>query len=246
MTTTTPQTLTDEITQIITDAIIYAPRSLQKRIGPSELGTPCDHCLAAKLAGWQQTPGPIAWTAARGTAMHAWLEDTINTWESRHATPGRARRFWTERTVTVGTIGTTPITGSTDLLDTENGVIVDWKNVGKARLNHYRAAGPPQIYRVQANLYAKGWIDTGLDITHTAICFLPAEGNTFTPYWWIDAVDLDLAKWALERANRLHTLIQAINKQSGHQALATWISTLKRDPDCYDCNRWPDTPINDL
>ena len=29
-----------------------APRELQREIGPSELGTDCVHCLAAKLAGW--------------------------------------------------------------------------------------------------------------------------------------------------------------------------------------------------
>ena len=47
--------LTTDIRTVIEDAITNHPRTLQKQIGPSEVGTPCDHCLAAKLAGWEET-----------------------------------------------------------------------------------------------------------------------------------------------------------------------------------------------
>lgn len=43
-----------EIRGIIEDHITNQPRSLQKEIGPSELGTDCLHCLAARLAGWEK------------------------------------------------------------------------------------------------------------------------------------------------------------------------------------------------
>lgn len=56
----TPKTKTDtmeeprlwpEIRQLIEADIANAPRELQREIGPSELGTDCVHCLAAKLVG---------------------------------------------------------------------------------------------------------------------------------------------------------------------------------------------------
>lgn len=47
-----------EIRQLIEDDIQNAPRELQREIGPSELGTDCVHCLAAKLAGWPERRSP--------------------------------------------------------------------------------------------------------------------------------------------------------------------------------------------
>ena len=41
-----------EIRLIIEAHIANQPRNLQKEIGPSELGTDCLQCLAARLAGW--------------------------------------------------------------------------------------------------------------------------------------------------------------------------------------------------
>ena len=40
-----------EIRRIIETRMSSQPRDLQREIGPSELGTMCVHCLAAKLAG---------------------------------------------------------------------------------------------------------------------------------------------------------------------------------------------------
>ena len=45
---------TQEITRLIQQMIANQPRSLQRIIGPSEIGNPCDHCLAARLAGWDK------------------------------------------------------------------------------------------------------------------------------------------------------------------------------------------------
>ena len=65
--------LWSEIQQIIVNNINSAPRSLQKTIGPSELGTDCVHCLAAKLAGWKQIKG-AAWLPFIGTCVHEHFE----------------------------------------------------------------------------------------------------------------------------------------------------------------------------
>ena len=44
-----------EIRMMIETDIRDQPREKQAEIGPSELGSDCLHCLAAKLAGWPQS-----------------------------------------------------------------------------------------------------------------------------------------------------------------------------------------------
>ncbi len=62
-----------EIRQLIEADIANAPRELQREIGPSELGTDCVHCLAAKLAGWPERRSP-GWLPFIGTCVHAHFE----------------------------------------------------------------------------------------------------------------------------------------------------------------------------
>jgi hypothetical protein len=52
------------------------PRSLQRRIGPSEVGSPCTRSLGYKLAGVEpvNTGGGDPWASFVGTATHAELE----------------------------------------------------------------------------------------------------------------------------------------------------------------------------
>ena len=50
----------EEIRPRIEHRISTQPRELQRQIGPSELGTRCVHCLAAKLAGWPEQPAGLA------------------------------------------------------------------------------------------------------------------------------------------------------------------------------------------
>ena len=78
----TPKTKTDtmeeprlwpEIRQLIEADIQNAPRELQREIGPSELGTDCVHCLAAKLAGWPERRSP-GWRPFIGTCVHEHFE----------------------------------------------------------------------------------------------------------------------------------------------------------------------------
>lgn len=62
-----------KIRQLIEADIQNAPRELQREIGPSELGTDCVHCLAAKLAGCRGTPF-AGWLPFIGTCVHAHFE----------------------------------------------------------------------------------------------------------------------------------------------------------------------------
>lgn len=225
---------------IIRDHINTQPRSLQTRIGPSEIGNPCDHCLAARLAGWEKNED-APWLPFIGTCVHARFEDLFIRREIDKLHDG-GRRFLTEQKVTVGRIGDTEITGSTDLIDLVNGVTVDWKIVGPTTLTDVRRHGPSHTYRVQQQLYAKGWNDAGITVREVAIYYLPRNAMSMdSGVTWHEPYQPDIAARALERANRLWANLQALTTIST-QARDQWISGLPRADGCRDCTKYDDRP----
>ncbi|WP_053071746.1 hypothetical protein [Cellulomonas sp. A375-1] len=230
-----------ELRTVIEHAITNQPRSLQTRIGPSEIGTPCDHCLAAKLAGWAKNQDGIPWLPWIGTAVHAQLEDVIRAHDNA-TYPRNARRFIAEGKTMVGHIGGREIWGSTDLLDLFIGMTVDWKIVGETTLRAARRHGPSEVYRVQADLYAKGWNDAGYRVDYVAIAYLPRNAVTLDQaVWWSAPHDRGRAERALERANQLHANLTAL-ATLGDAAVTAWIGSLPRATGCFDCARYPDRP----
>lgn len=235
-----PQRALGEARGIIEHAITHQPRSQQRTIGPSEIGNPCDHCLAAKLAGWQQTDRGIPWLPYIGTSVHAMLEDVFGRHEAaRNAVHTTGVRYLTEARTMVGHIGGNEIWGSTDLVDLAAGMTIDWKIVGASTLRNAKA-GPSAEYRVQADLYAKGWNDAGHRIDHVAIAYLPRNAQSLDDaIWWTAPHDRGRAERALERANQLHTNLAALASISP-EARDAWITSLPRAPRCWDCARYPD------
>lgn len=236
------------ITELIEDSIRTAPRSLQKRIGPSELGTDCEHCLAAKLAGWNQITPTVAWLPFIGTCVHEHYERFFEAFARAEprTTTGRPAAL-TEQTVTVGQLDGINITGSTDLYlpdqlgYAETGMTVDWKIVGKTTLNQVkRDRQPSQRYIVQAMLYAKGWNDAGYPTSHVCIYFQPRNAPSLREgYIWTAPYDPAVAQNALDHAqqvlNNLHAL-EAVSIDVRDQ----WITSLPRAAHCWDCAKYKD------
>ena len=241
---TSPDASIGQVRGVIEHAVINSPRSLQKRIGPSEVGTACDHCLAAKLAGWEQTEEGMAWLPFVGTAVHAELERIVTEHENaRNANHTTGRRWLCERRVTVGQIGGVDITGSTDLFDVAAGTTWDWKIVGPGTLKSVRAHGPSEVYRVQAHLYGRGWAAAGHDVRHVGIVYLPRNDmrGIDAGLLWHEPYNAQVAVDALARAERFHTNLTALTAL-GTAARDAWISGLPRDRGCFDCKRYPDAP----
>lgn len=211
-------------------------------IGPSQLGLPCDHCLAAKLAGWTERRD-AAWLPTIGTAVHRLLEDYFIQYENqRNANHTTGRRWLTEQAVTVGQVGGNDVTGSTDLLDLSTGVVIDFKLVGANTLKDAKANGPSQQYRVQANLYAKGWNDAGYRVDHVAIAYLPRNSASLGyAHWWTEPHDRQIADDALDRADSIQRNIDLLASLGGTH-LDDWIGKQDRDPHCYQCARFKDSP----
>lgn len=234
-----------EIKQIITTAIANQPRSLQKKIGPSELGTDCLHCLAARLAGWEQRE-EASWLPYEGTAVHAQLERLFNNldWNANEEERGR---WETEYPVSSGYIGGLTggytIGGHIDLWDKRAQATVDWKIVGSTTLRDVKANGPSQDYRVQASLYGLGLQNEGETVRISCIFFLPRNGLTLNEaYPWEAAFDPEPGLWALRRANLLATILDLIEAEAGVETRDQWISALPRTTSghCFNCGKYAD------
>ena len=203
---------------VVVDSIVNQPRSLQKRIGPSEIGMDCSVSILHKLNG---DPDPdrskIPWKPTVGTGVHAYLEDAFETWGRSGRDPAR---FLTERKVTVGTLSGEPLTGSCDLFDLWEQVVIDHKIVGPKMLAKYRKGGPSRQYRVQAHTYGKGWQDYGLTPRLVMIAFLPRDGDLEDAYFWSEPYDRSIAEQALARVQALDTLRLTVGIDKALEAFA--------------------------
>lgn len=228
-----PNLVGKELLQIIRDDIVNQPRSLQKRIGPSEIGQACARRIGYKLMGAPDFNAgqAVPWKAYIGTAMHTQLEHVFGTWDHRQALAnpgGYEPRWYTESKVTVGQIGEDDIDGHTDLYDRVTCTAIDWKLVGPSPLKAYRAKGPGPQYRSQAHLYGRGWQHHGLPVDTVMIVFLPRNDELSTTHVWFEPYDERVAIAALDRANAIQQATVAL----GIEALAR----LPTAPSyCYRC-----------
>jgi hypothetical protein len=132
------------------------PRSLQTMVGPSDLGDTCDHCLSAKLAGWQKRQ-ELAWLPYIGTAVHEYLAHAFDSDE-----------WISETSSMVGHVDGMPVWGTADLFHIPTRTVVDFKVVGQATLTAAKRGDVREQYQRQVHLYARG-----LEAKHVAIMFLP-------------------------------------------------------------------------
>ncbi len=235
-----PQVNGRELLSIITAAIADAPRSRQRHIGPSELGIPCNWCLAHKLAGIEETRTGGDWLPAIGTAVHAWLdnvfgeEDAAADLAAVHAgREGETPRWIRESKVDVGEVDGTHVTGNADLYDTLTAEVTDWKICGPTTLRNAKSSGPSVTYRTQAHLYGRGFTRRNLPVSIVRIAYLPRTSVTLQDaVLWSEPYDEAIALAALERANALARAIRTV----GIDKLTTGLT---RAPDCYSCPRYP-------
>lgn len=219
----------DEYRTLIETAIDGDPRSLQTRIGPSEVGNPCDRCLIHKLAGTPEINTDAAWLPFIGTATHAALADFFM------AANGDRARFLVEATVSVGTIGGVDITGHADLFDLVRRRVNDWKIVGKTTLDKVRRHGPSAVYRIQAHLYGRGFTRRGLPVDTVGIHFLPRNSTSLhDAIVWEEPYDEQVALDALHRADMLAAGIAVVGAEAVLASAPTHLGTE------FSCRRYPD------
>lgn len=203
-----PALVKAELIGRIKDAIRNHPRSLQTRIGPSEVGHPCARRIGYKLHGHPEVNAGAAtdtpWLPTIGTAVHAWLEDQF-----RQANEGHDHARWlVELTLSVGEVLGVDITGHADLYDRVTATVIDWKIVGPTQIKKYRLQGPGDQYRSQIHLYGRGITRRGMPCDTVAIAFLPRNGELADAYIWHEPYDEQVALDALQRAAGIGLTVQ--------------------------------------
>ena len=216
------------IREHIVDMVTNQPRSLQREIGPSELGTQCLHCLVKKLTGHGSGQiRDVAWLPFIGTSVHAQLERMF----------GGLDGYETERTVLVGNLtDARPITGSIDLWDEHNSATCDWKIVGNSTLDDARRHGPSQQYKIQASLYGIGMSHTH-PVAASCIFYLPRNQPSLDAAWIYECpFDPRPGQWALARARLILTLYDSIRVEYGANIAEQWVNAFPRNPEhCFHC-----------
>lgn len=218
------------VLETVEKAITQEPRTLQTAIGPSELAMECEHCLAAKLAGWVKMP-EAAWLPWIGTAVHAKLEEVFE------PLPG----WLTETRVSVGMARGIEVKGTSDLFHIDSGTVIDHKIVGSTTLLAARK-GPSGQYRGQAHLYGLGFFRAGFDVKRVAINYLPRNALSIRAgVWWDEEFDPLVALNALDRVTQIADTLDQLEAIS-IEARDNYITSLPRSSKCFDCNKYPDAP----
>jgi hypothetical protein len=220
-----PASTVTELRQVLIDFEAQRPRSMQKALGPSELGTPCQQQMARKLAGAPRRPiTDPTWAPFIGTAVHASMADeVVPFW---NAQLGYERWLAEDRLVVdpgiPGLDGQLAdgIEGNGDAFDQDYGAVVDWKLVGKTALEKLRRGirmnKPPaeQIsveYRVQGHLYGIGHQRKGRDVRYVRIVLLARSHDYDESAEWTEEFKPEIAVRALDRYWQTHDLLAALD-----------------------------------
>lgn len=187
---------------IITQRAENAPRSLQRELGPSEFGDPCERKLAYKLHAVEPVVRPGSakgagnkWRATVGTAIHSWLEEAF----------GQNPDYLTERKLVVGGwydgSKARVLQGSCDLFHVPSGRVLDFKTTSQSKMQDYARGKIPEIYRTQIHLYGLGYKNAGHDVQKVGLIFLPRDDdlNLSTSVLHLEDFDPSIAREAIER-----------------------------------------------
>jgi hypothetical protein len=210
--------------------LFITERSKQIQIGISEVGMDCRKCVARKLA---LTPRIVdgAWYPFIGTAVHDQLEKGF--------TERYPNDYTLEERLFVHEYKTLKLTGSCDMFAHNDGVVNDWKVVGKSALEDARKGKIKEQYRIQAMLYGYGWEQKGYDVTHVALTFLPREDKLESAVVVLIRYDKLIAVQALAE---LESMIDAAE-------IVGWDKVIEKQPKasfCFSCRRYDQTDHDDV
>lgn len=247
--------LLQDLKDLIRQADALKPRSLQKALGPSEVGHPClrrlafgtvnarKHARAAENGAFAR-PAPIEGGLNRfndplaaiiGTAMHAWLEDAVRT---ANQALGRVR--WIPEQPVSPWDG---LRGTCDLYDADTRTVLDWKVPGQTRHAHYKKHGPSPVYKTQAHLYGAGYRNEfGLPVEKVGIVFLSRTGGLRDTFLWREDYNQTLVDETQDKLADLDRRIAELDliDNPGNFAQIPITPTA----DCHFCNWYSPNPMS--
>ena len=240
---TDPDLAATEAFTLFEKAIIGQPRSLQTRIGPSELGVPCDRRIGYHLAGIERTNDRgVAWKPFVGTALHEQFGTMLAAHELERfaADPDATPRHHVEERVSVGMVGDTEITGSCDWFDEHLGAVWDFKFVTRNRIREvFRPHGPGEQYRRQTHLYGRGFQRAGYDVRTVGVIWFTRDGEFADRHVWHEPYAEQVAIDTLARATSIQSALDALGPEFTLPTLPT------ADAYCNFCP-WHKTNATDI
>jgi hypothetical protein len=173
-------------------------RTVQKHIGPSEVGDPCDRAVASKVQGTPPTrysPGGNM-ASISGTGIHAWISDRISTLF------GGTNRYLIETGVEYR-----GVSGTADLFDRREHRVIDWKTKSRDAARRFKAK-PEWLpsWIVQTNIYGAGMVARGEHVEEVGIIIVPREGNIDEISALVRPFEMSVADRAIDRLERLRTV----------------------------------------
>jgi hypothetical protein len=221
-----------ELRRVVKEHAARAPRSLQLRLGPSELGVVCDRQVVGKMAGLPHTNHVVdPWPSVVGTAVHAWLADAFDADNLRHG----VARWVTEQRVETGPDGTT---GTADLYDGNWEAVVDHKILGPTSMAKVKAAGgPPLKYQRQLRLYGLGYLRMGLPVQRVVLAAYPRTKPSLDElYVWeaemASQETVDDLEWVFKRTT--HRRDWALAVHEGRADISD-VPAFPSSDECYFC-----------
>lgn len=235
--------IADELRRVARQAAERAPRSVQRHLGPSELGTSCDRQVVGKLVGAPATNHLTdPWPSIVGTAFHAWIADVI---VARAAETGEG--WLAEQRVNpyppppgVDPAGWPDYSGTADLYRAEWEAVLDHKALGTTTHAKLKLHGPGRHYLVQLLLYARGYQLLGFPVRRVGIVAWPRTGSSLDGlYVWERELDADT-----ERLVEEVLTVEMPRREKyaeGVRSGAITIDAVPRTPDtseCYFCPQY--------
>jgi hypothetical protein len=239
-----PPSTVRELRQTLMDFEAARPRTMQKELGPSEIGTSCQQEIGRKLAGAPRQPvTEPSWAPFQGTAVHASMEDVVAFWNRQL---GRERWLAEDRlTVIEGVPAAIPdgpdyptVAGNGDAFDQDHDMVVDWKHVGTTALDKVRAGKrlgkhPAEqvspTYRIQAHLYGMGHAAKGRPVRWVRLVLLARSWKYDDSEEWTEEYREDIALKAIERYWQIVDLVHDLGGTQAGDLITTIPSTPGKD-----------------
>lgn len=222
----------NELKGIVKRYAARAPRSVQKSLGPSELGEECDRQVVAKMAATKHTNNVgDPWPSVMGTAGHAYVEGAFQ-WDNADQ---QYARWITEARVTPDP-GPDPHPGTADLYDAYNRALVDHKFLGQASMTKLKSKGPKRVYYIQLLLYRLGYLNLGLPVDRIVLIAWPRTGSSLDDmYVWEHtptAEDDELVAEVLKNTARRQEIAQLVRT---NQFNIMDVTATPSDDSCFYC-----------
>ena len=181
----------------------WTPRSRQTAIGLSEIGDPCARKLAYKTLGISKTNTQTdPWAMISGTAIHEWLATCFADQFDGEENP----LYLVEHKVTAAP----GLSGTVDLYDLHNKIVIDHKCVGSTSMKKRTAQGFTDTQRVQLSLYALGLENEGYRVDSIACAYYPLGGRLDGLHVVVESYNPQIAFDAIARMKDLVTATQNV------------------------------------